>query len=209
MRGEHPFGVSARLPYCIFRRMSHTAALADGHREVVSSACSCARASGRRSRVRRFRDMGDACLEVVAVVGAVGAVEVHVPRLHESGLVREYLAVPFSREVGVRRLAMREHARLARNRMRRQRVSDRVLTAQSAVKVAHCHHARLTGTGRSRVLDGVPPTLSPSKASLSRQHASQSSSFIALPAALNDILQLLAETPPARLSAPTDSIAIS
>ena len=37
-------------------------------------------ASGWRSRVRRFRDMGDACLEVVAVVGAVGAVEVHAQR---------------------------------------------------------------------------------------------------------------------------------
>lgn len=37
-------------------------------------------ASGRRSRVRRFRGMGDACLEVVAVVGAVGAVEVHAQR---------------------------------------------------------------------------------------------------------------------------------
>lgn len=37
-------------------------------------------ASGWRSRVRRFRGMGDACLEVVAVVGAVGAVEVHAQR---------------------------------------------------------------------------------------------------------------------------------
>ena len=37
-------------------------------------------ASGWHSRVRRFRDMGDACLEVVAVVGAVGAVEVHTQR---------------------------------------------------------------------------------------------------------------------------------
>ena len=106
--------------------------------------------------------MGDACLEIVAVVGAVGAVEVHVLRLHAPGLVREHLTVRLCREVGVRRLAMREHARLARHRMRRQRVSDRVLTAQSAARVAHCHHARLAGTGRSRVLDGAPPTLSPS-----------------------------------------------
>lgn len=123
------------------------------------------------------RGMGDVCLEVVAVVGAVGAVEVHVLRLHEAGLVREHLAVPFSREVGVRRLAMREHARLARNRMRRQRVSDRVLTAQSAVSVAHCHHARLAGTGHSRVLDGVPPILSPSATSRHLPAASQLSLF--------------------------------
>ncbi len=130
-----------------------------------------------------FRDMGDACLDAVAVVGAVGAVEVHVLRLHEAGLVREHLAVPFSREVGVRRLAMREHARLARHRMRRQRVSDRVLTAQSAARVAHCHHARLAGTGRSRVLDGAPPILSPSATSRHLPAASQLSLFCNTPRA--------------------------
>lgn len=63
-------------------------------------------------------------LDVVAAVGAVGAVKVHALRLHESELVREHLAVAPCREVGVRRLAMREEARLARHRMRRQRVSD-------------------------------------------------------------------------------------
>lgn len=123
------------------------------------------------------RGMGDACLEIVAVVGAVGAVEVHVLRLHAPGLVHEHLTVRLCREVGVRRLAMREHARLARHRMRRQRVSDRVLTAQSAVSVAHCHHARLAGAGRSRVLDGAPPILSPSATSRHLPAASQLSLF--------------------------------